>query len=600
MGTNENNNEIKKEHYMGEQPLPYSYSNFKTTAPADGGPSSFAGYQTSAPVQQPAPITFGSEAQPPLNQYTGPTFQTYYPYMYEPVARKPKEPYSAKKEDGWFALGSMLLGFLFIRWLLISFDWNGLGTGIFTMLFGAIVLVYAKAKRMELSKESWFWFALLQATGITYFIWPLDYLEFYRAIFLFGSAVYWCAALFGTLLENKTSNYIFIDIINSLFVIPFRNFALYFKSVKVFSSPKESHEKSKTWLYILFGLVLCIPALAILLPLLLQADSGNFYIVLKDFSDFLEKLFSDDLAIYFWDFILSIPVFLYLCGLIAGSAHKRYTTQFTKEKTNATAQSLKVIPEVSIYVLMAVVIAFYTLFIVCQIPYFFSAFAGMRPQGYEVYSEYARDGFFQLCTIAAINLAFLIGAHLLTRKQEGKNSLYKIFTVATCFITILLLITAFSKMALYIGAYGLSAKRIITSLFMIFLAIVFAGIIVLQFKKFPIVRFFVLLGSALFCFLLFAGIDDIILRYNMNAYLNGSLSNFDTSAIYSASYSGVRHAADSISLFDKEKQDSIEARIYYRIESAKNAQGTIKDTVTNMLLRNDKELVETYSSINED
>ncbi|HCF70927.1 MAG TPA: DUF4173 domain-containing protein, partial [Syntrophomonas sp.] len=65
--------------------------------------------------------------------------------------------------------------------------------------------------------------------------------------------------------------------------------------------------------------------------------------------------------------------------------------------------------------------------------------------------EYARSGFFELCRIAAINLIVLLAANLLGQKQSRKDKALKIFNSLLAIITLVLIATALSKMAMYIG-----------------------------------------------------------------------------------------------------------------------------------------------------
>ena len=115
--------------------------------------------------------------------------------------------------------------------------------------------------------------------------------------------------------------------------------------------------------------------------------------------------------------------------------------------------------------------------------YLFSAFAGIRPEEF-TYSQYARQGFFELCDILLSVLTFLI------------------------------ITTAISKMMLYIDAYGLTNKRILTMVFMIWMLIVFGMMIVWQYKVFPIVRISAMVGAVLFTLLCVIPIDYCIHAFN--------------------------------------------------------------------------------------
>ena len=112
------------------------------------------------------------------------------------------------------------------------------------------------------------------------------------------------------------------------------------------------------------------------------------------------------------------------------------------------------------------------------------------------YAEYARRGFFELCTVAGINLAVITVAHFIIKQEAGKSdgkdqetkqkapkTLRAEFAVL-CLFTMMLIATAVSKMAMYISYYGLTQLRVYTAWFMLLLFIVFIVVGLRQFKNF--------------------------------------------------------------------------------------------------------------------
>ena len=64
------------------------------------------------------------------------------------------------------------------------------------------------------------------------------------------------------------------------------------------------------------------------------------------------------------------------------------------------------LPPAMTVTVLALLTGVYLLFFGAQAATLFSAFAGVRPEGL-TYAEYARQGFFELCGVAMINLAVL-------------------------------------------------------------------------------------------------------------------------------------------------------------------------------------------------
>ncbi len=101
-----------------------------------------------------------------------------------------------------------------------------------------------------------------------------------------------------------------------------------------------------------------------------------------------------------------------------------------------------------------------------------------------------------------------------------------------------------SKMALYIGAFGLTVLRILPSVFMLFLTVVFVAVIVLQKAAFSIVRVALVTGAVLFTALCLVNVDGLVVRYNTDRYLAGTLTDYDTALLYRAGPAGVIPAVE--------------------------------------------------------
>ena len=105
----------------------------------------------------------------------------------------------------------------------------------------------------------------------------------------------------------------------------------------------------------------------------------------------------------------------------------------------------------------------------------------------------------------------------------------------TCILsvfTLLLIITAVSKMVMYINIYGLTLLRVYTTWFMALLFIVFTGIILkliipkINLSKLTVTAFTVMFGALSFC-----NVDGLIAKYNISGYTSGSLEYFSVSML---------------------------------------------------------------------
>jgi hypothetical protein len=208
------------------------------------------------------------------------------------------------------------------------------------------------------------------------------------------------------------------------------------------------------------------------------------------------------------------------------------------------------------------------------------------PEGWQIYSEYARSGFFELCQIAAINLFLLTLANLFCKKPQRENYVLKILNCLLSLLTLILIATAFSKMALYIGAYGLSIRRLLPCLFMVFLAVVCIGVIVLQKRRFSIMRLSVFVGTLMICALCLLNPDGFVARYNADRFLLGTLESFDVQILYQSGPAGVDPALKVYAqTVDEELKAELKAYIYDQQRESAKSLGQSRDSLQNMLVR---------------
>ena len=137
-----------------------------------------------------------------------------------------------------------------------------------------------------------------------------------------------------------------------------------------------------------------------------------------------------------------------------------------------------------------------------------------------------------------------------------------------------------------ISVYGLSVKRLLPCVFMLFLAVVYLGVIVLQTRSFSIVRLAAVVGSILFCLLCLSDPDGFVTRYNANRYLAGTLNNYDVTILYRAGAAGIDGA---LLVYDKTNdaalRNELDGYIGYWQPMIMGAAGMPKDTLQNALAR---------------
>ncbi len=268
---------------------------------------------------------------------------------------------------------------------------------------------------------------------------------------------------------------------------------------------------------IFIGIAFALPVLCIIIPLLASSDAA--------FDGLLDKITMNAVFEIIGAIIIGAFFFILWFGQILNVGDVK------REKEPEKAERKGIEPTIIASFLSVISIA-YMLYIFSQLAYFFDAFAGFLPEGFTL-SEYARRGFFEMGAICAINLFLVFLSMIVTRKREGRVSMAVRFPASfLCVFSMLLIATSLSKMILYINSYGMTRLRIYTSVFMIFLAVVFIAVILrLYVKKMPYMKAAIVAASLLVALMCFVDVDGVIAKYNVEAYLDGRLDTVDMKAL---------------------------------------------------------------------
>ena len=427
-------------------------------------------------------------------------------------------------KDRIFALIYLLLGYGFIY--TFSAGYFGRNLAVFTVFYVAAVLAYNLEKGKKLTTESVFWACVVVGIGVPGAFWSI--MPGLQVLALIAAAAYWTLTASGRLLEEgKTSSWIFFDLWNAGVFVPFSNFGCQLRVLLEGGRsgtgtgeikgevPEEKAGAAGTGSRLRYaagigcGLLLVIPVLMIVLPLLSSADA-RFEAILGNLGIYLSEHFLVTLI----RILFSLPVSAYLFGLVYGSIKGRYTDRIDREKVMAAGEKARLLPDAAFYTALGILCLVYVIFIWLQAEYLFSAFAGIRPAGF-TYAEYARRGFFELCAISFFNLFFLLCASLFSEHRMKENKGLCILNMILSVLTLLLIATAMSKLAMYIDVYGLTVNRILPQTFMIWMTVVYAALILRQWKVFPVAKICIMTGAVLFVLLCVVPVEDCVQAYNI-------------------------------------------------------------------------------------
>lgn len=387
---------------------------------------------------------------------------------------------------------------------------GGIWGGIVWLLTGVLGAVYVKTKGIAVTKAQCVVFCVAEMFCLVPLFCTNGLINTLAATFTFFLLAYLGVTLSGAELFGE---HFVADLLEGVCVQAFTRFGEGPAAAKtLLKNPKSC----KTALYILLGLLCSLPLSGVVVFLLMNSDSM--------FADKMEVLFEALPSFefrYIFEVILAVPVWMYLFGSFAATKNK-WTGPFINMKGG------RVLPAVLGYAMITPICVFYVMYIAVQFNYFTAAFGGTLPEEYS-YASYARKGFFELCAVAVINLCVITCMNLfLKRKADGKPSVaMKVYCTLLSGFTVLLIVSALSKMVLYINEMGMTPLRIYTSWFMLVLAVFFVLIIVAQFTKMRFCKAAFVSFTLLFAALCFSNVDGMIANYNVNAYETGKLERVD-------------------------------------------------------------------------
>ena len=124
-------------------------------------------------------------------------------------------------------------------------------------------------------------------------------------------------------------------------------------------------------------------------------------------------------------------------------------------------------------VVLALLDLLFLAFVLVQLRYLFGGGSVVEERTGLTYAEYARHGFFELVTVAALVLPLLLLADWLRRREEGSDRLFKLLTGTLILLLFVVMASALQRMRLYQREYGLTELRVYVTGCMLWLAVVF-------------------------------------------------------------------------------------------------------------------------------
>lgn len=358
------------------------------------------------------------------------------------------------------ALASYGVGYLYLR-LLFEGWYRGPALAVFAAVFCLWVEGFCRAARRPAPKESWLWLGILAVLCLAACLYPTGLTFTACLLAAHGAAAYWALARTEMLAEGITGPLLPLDLVSAFVVLPFGQFFLRLRTLLSGIGQLRPRRGGLRRLgLVLLTLAIMLPIWGMAIQLLSQADVG-FALLTRDLTGWAARLLPQPDAFTLVLLVLSLPVGAWLYGLVGG-ALRRTMPPVNGQAVRTGAEALRVAPCPAVAAALAGTCLLYLLFFAVQAGYLFGAFTGHLPAGLTA-ANYARQGFFELCQVCALNFALLAGAAKLSRAPLRTRPLLRGLAALLCAETFLFGLVAAAKLGLYIQRFGLTERRLFSA-----------------------------------------------------------------------------------------------------------------------------------------
>ena len=382
----------------------------------------------------------------------------------------------------------------------------GISVFIFTVVLLGSVYYFGKLQQLRFGK-SWWLMVLIAFFSLMPGIRDNPFLNFLNVCAALSLLMLLAYELIGTpAWLMRLRDYVVLMVFG-----PFRMLRTAFTAVSLVGQIHSNVRHRDVWIRIIKGIVMAVPVLIIFGVLFSQADLV--------FSQFVKSFIHISLS------PRSVQYLVLLCIAFVSALGFLSYIFFPKfiPSVSSTEQSYKIVPgkEIEVLVFLSLIATLFLVFIGFQITYLFGGESNILNAGFS-YAEYARRGFWELLAVAIISLAILLASEWYAGVESKKEKKFLIPALILIAEVIVVIISAFKRLSLYIDVYGMTMLRFYVAGFIILLL----GLFILLAVKFILSKpeqFFafnmVLLFAAFLIIINFINPDGFIIQSNIRQYV---------------------------------------------------------------------------------
>ena len=232
-------------------------------------------------------------------------------------------------------------------------------------------------------------------------------------------------------------------------------------------SSRSTKVPTSSYAPILRGLLLSLPVLVVFVLLLSSAD-----LVFKGFIDSIFNLNISE------EVIVQSMLIGFVTSMLIGAYAFIFMPSSKPEAAPAPARTNFNLGTTESSIVLGSVGVLFLVFVIIQLAYLFGGSGQVMSSGY-TYAEYARKGFFELTLVAAISL-LLVSTINRSAKQRTSPPAATIKWLSGALIAevMVIMFSAHMRLSLYEEAYGFTALRLLSHLFILWLACAFILLVV--------------------------------------------------------------------------------------------------------------------------
>jgi len=292
----------------------------------------------------------------------------------------------------------------------------------------------------------------------------------------------------------------------------------FFQVLKKSLSNRNASVPSSTYKSVIRGIFLSLPILILFLILLSSAD-----LVFKDYVDAIFHPNVSPVTIFRWGligFVSSLFLGAYAYIFMPSSETIKRAENSKASFSLGTLESSIILGSISFL---------FFIFLIIQLTYLFGGSGHITSTGH-TYAEYARKGFFELIAVATVSLILILNIKKNTKFRTLYQSIvFKWICGVLIAEVMVIMLSAHMRLNLYESAYGFTSLRLLSHIFIFWLAVAFSLLLLHIIKEDKENIFAHRLFVSILCFFALINIinpDKFIAQRNIDRF--NSIGKIDT------------------------------------------------------------------------